>query len=68
MSPEPLNTYGEAEMTLFWHKGGCHCGVVKFEVEAPAALEVLSCNCSICRMAGFLHLVVTKAQFRLLQG
>jgi hypothetical protein len=48
------------------HRGGCHCGAVRFEVEAPAALEVLACNCSICRMTGYLHLIVTRGQFRLL--
>lgn len=53
---------------LVIHRGGCHCGRVRFEVDAPAALQVLDCNCSICRMAGFLHLIVPKARFRLLSG
>ena len=50
------------------HRGGCHCGRVRFEVEAPAHIEALECNCSICRMTGFLHLIVPAARFRLLQG
>ena len=50
------------------HTGGCHCGRVRFEVEAPAHLEVSDCNCSICAKSGFLHLIVEKAQFRLLSG
>lgn len=50
------------------HRGGCHCGAVAFEVEAPADLEVLECNCSICTMSGFLHLIVPAASFRLLSG
>jgi hypothetical protein len=50
------------------HRGGCHCGRVAFEVDAPAALDVLECNCSICRMTGFLHLIVPAARFRLLRG
>ena len=53
-------------MTL--HKGGCHCGRVRFEVEAPADLNADQCNCSICRMTGHLHLIVPKADFRLLSG
>ena len=53
---------------LLAHKGGCHCGAVRFEVQAPAALSVLDCNCSICRMSGYLHLQVPKSRFRLLQG
>ncbi len=50
------------------HRGGCHCRRVRFEVEAPARLEVIDCNCSICRMTGYLHLIVPAARFRLLQG
>jgi len=50
------------------HRGGCHCGRVRFEVEAPARLSVAECNCSICAKSGFLHLIVPKSRFRLLQG
>jgi len=57
-STPPLSTY----------RGGCHCGRVRWEVDAPGALDVLDCNCSICRMTGFLHLIVPAARFRLLQG
>lgn len=48
--------------------GGCHCGAVRFEVDASARLAVLDCTCSICRMTGFLHLIVPASRFRLLQG
>ena len=50
------------------HRGGCHCGRVRFEVDAPAHLDALDCNCSICRMSGFVHLIVPAARFRLLAG
>ena len=50
------------------HRGGCHCRRVRFEVEAPARIEALDCNCSICRMTGILHLIVPAARFRLLSG
>ncbi|MGB5629923.1 MAG: GFA family protein [Woeseiaceae bacterium] len=50
------------------HRGGCHCGRVRFEVDAPAAIDATRCNCSICSKSGFLHLIVTRADFRLLQG
>lgn len=53
---------------LVVHRGGCHCGRVRFEVDAPARIEAIECNCSICRMTGFLHLIVPAARFRLLQG
>ncbi|MBL4802440.1 MAG: GFA family protein [Emcibacter sp.] len=50
------------------HKGSCHCGAVKFTVNAPADINVTRCNCSLCTMAGFLHLIVKKEDFTLLQG
>jgi hypothetical protein len=50
------------------HSGGCHCGAVAFEVEAPAKITASDCNCSICRMSGYLHLIVPRSRFRLLQG
>ena len=50
------------------HRGGCHCGAVRFEIDAPARLVVQDCNCSICRMTGFLHLIVPASRFRLLSG
>jgi hypothetical protein len=50
------------------HRGACHCGGVRFEVDAPAHVDALECNCSICRMTGFLHLIVSATRFRLLAG
>jgi hypothetical protein len=55
-------------VSLVTHRGGCHCGAVAFEVEAPARLKVSDCNCSICRMSGYQHLIVPRARFRLLKG
>jgi hypothetical protein len=37
-------------------------------VDAPGDLEVNECNCSICRLTGFLHLIVRKADFKLVSG
>jgi hypothetical protein len=54
--------------TLVIHTGGCHCGRVRFEVDAPAEIEVQDCNCSMCRRAGYLHLIVPRSRFRLLRG
>ena len=53
---------------LATHRGGCHCGRVRFEVDVPVLPEVVDCNCSVCRMTGFLHLIVPAARFRLLSG
>ncbi len=57
-----------AEAHMTWKRGGCHCGAVRFEVLAPDVIEAKECNCSICRMTGYLHLIVDADRFRLLQG
>ena len=58
----------ERAQALTTHRGGCHCGRVRFEVDAPAELLVQDCNCSLCRMSGYWHLIVPAARFRLLSG
>ena len=50
------------------YQGGCHCGAVRFEVEAPSSVEVEDCNCSICSRSGHLHLIVPRSKFQLSQG
>ncbi|MDH5370914.1 MAG: GFA family protein [Gammaproteobacteria bacterium] len=50
------------------YKGSCHCGAVQFEVEAPKEVKCQDCNCSICSKSGYLHLIVPKSKFKLLQG
>ncbi len=56
------------EVDVITHTGGCHCGKVRFEVIAPAILEVSDCNCSICSKSGYLHLTVPRTRFNLLSG
>jgi len=53
---------------MITHRGGCHCGRVRFEVTAPAKIEVTDCNCSICSKAGYLHLIVPAERFKLVAG
>ena len=50
------------------HFGGCHCGKVRFRIEATADIEAVECNCSICRKSGHLHLIVRREDFELLDG
>ncbi len=50
------------------YTGSCHCGAIRFEVEAPETVTCQDCNCSICSKSGYLHLIVPKSKFRLLQG
>jgi hypothetical protein len=53
---------------MITHRGGCHCGAVRFEFDAPEDLVAQECNCSMCSKAGFLHLIVPASRFRLLSG
>ncbi|MBE9550380.1 MAG: GFA family protein [Proteobacteria bacterium] len=54
--------------TKILHSGGCHCGEVRFKVWAEADIKAVKCNCSICRMTGFLHLIVSAEEFDLVAG
>lgn len=57
-----------SEQALVTHRGGCHCGRVRFEVRAPARVDVADCNCSMCSKTGYLHLIVRAGDFKLLSG
>jgi len=48
--------------------GGCHCGAVRFEIEAAPKPLLQACTCSICRMTGHVHLTVPASRFRLIRG
>ena len=56
-----------SEMLNQWLGGGCHCGEVRFEVRL-LTLDVLECNCSVCRIKGFINIITAPEDFRLLQG
>lgn len=49
------------------HKGSCHCGEVKYEIQADIKVA-MECNCSICSMKGTMLSFVTPDQFKLLSG
>ena len=50
-------------------KGGCHCQAVRFTAQLPnPPVQALDCNCSICRMTGFVHIMVPHADFALDAG
>ena len=50
-------------------RGGCHCGAVRFEARLPdPPVPALACNCSICSMTGFVHIIVSHGDFELLSG
>lgn len=49
------------------YAGGCHCGAVRFEVEADIS-TVAECNCSHCSVKGFLLAFTPADKFRLISG
>lgn len=50
-------------------RGGCHCGAVRFEAVLPEPpVPAFDCNCSVCAMSGFLHVMVPHGRFELLTG
>jgi len=50
-------------------QGGCHCRAVRFVARLPdPPVPALDCNCSVCSMTGFLHLIVPHAAFELVSG
>lgn len=57
-----------AAAALVTHHGGCHCGAVAFEFDAPPDVVAWDCNCSICAMKRNTHVVVPAGRFRLLRG
>ncbi len=57
-----------AQTTTRIYPGGCHCGAVRFEADSTDPIQTLDCNCSICSLTGYLHLVVPASRFRLIRG
>jgi hypothetical protein len=55
-------------MAVSTHKGGCHCGAVRYHVEIDLDAPALSCNCSMCGRTGTLLQFVPEASFTLEQG
>ncbi len=49
------------------YMGGCHCGKVRFTVDASMD-KVISCNCSICLKRGLLLTFVPASAFTLTKG
>ena len=45
-----------------FHKGGCHCGNVKFSImHSPDLKDMSECNCSICAMKGNISVLTNPS-------
>lgn len=60
------NSVNDVQITTV--KGGCHCQAVQFEATVIGKSVILDCNCSICSMTGFKHLIVEHENFKLICG
>jgi len=49
-------------------QGSCHCGAVRFTVDADPPASAISCNCSHCRRKGFLLSFFPAERFTLEAG
>ncbi|KAI8061150.1 hypothetical protein BC940DRAFT_336987 [Gongronella butleri] len=61
-SPDPNQSKPQI---MVLHKGSCHCGNLKFTVEAPEELVLNECDCSICFKQGARWYHVPKEDFTL---
>jgi hypothetical protein len=51
------------------YEGGCHCGRVRFRIQADLGETLIGeCNCSICTKKGILHLPVAASRLEILSG
>jgi hypothetical protein len=55
-------------MTASRYTGSCHCGAVRYTVEADLSQPVVACNCSMCGRSGTMLAFVPIDKFTLEQG
>ena len=51
------------------HRGSCHCGRIRFEVDLPEGLvDPRHCNCSMCRRRGAIVASSSVGGLRIVEG
>ena len=50
------------------YQGSCHCGKVRFHVDADLTKPAVACNCSMCGKSGTLLSFVPASAFHLEKG
>ena len=54
-------------MAIANHKGGCHCGAVRYAVDVDLD-STITCNCSRCQKLGSVLAFAPRTQFTLESG
>jgi hypothetical protein len=49
------------------YTGSCHCGSIKFEIDSDLE-KIVQCNCSICIKRNAKMIMISKENFKLLEG
>ncbi|KAI9306749.1 Mss4-like protein [Cunninghamella echinulata] len=47
------------------YNGSCHCGKIKYAIEAPENITLISCNCTICYKLGAINIHLDRKDFDL---
>lgn len=55
-------------MATSTQRGSCHCGAVRYTVEADLSEPGITCNCSICSRSGTILSFVPAGAFQLDSG
>jgi hypothetical protein len=63
----PSTNRPEVLMTSKTYTGGCHCGLVRYEVTTDPG-QAIACNCSKCAKNGLWLTFVTPEHFKLQTG
>ncbi len=51
------------------YQGGCHCGLIRFEVQKANPIDrLIDCNCSICQKLGLVHTPVENDEMTIVSG
>lgn len=50
------------------HKGSCHCGAVRYQVELELGGKATRCNCRICMKTNITGAMTKPDKFKLLAG
>ena len=48
--------------------GSCHCKAIKFRFFSKKKVNLIKCNCSICSITNYLHLIIPHKEFKIIKG